>query len=98
MENEEIYPIKAPEQKNSESKNHKAAETIHPKMANCMLKKAPFFLLYEPDSGARRPTHPPSPSRRAVVVLARAPRRAAVGARVSGRVTHKELSRNYTQA
>ena len=26
--NEEIYPIKAPEQKISESKNHKAAETI----------------------------------------------------------------------
>jgi len=29
---EEIYPIKAPEQKISESKNHKAAETIPPKM------------------------------------------------------------------
>ena len=28
---EEIYPIKAPDQKNSESKNHKAAETIQPK-------------------------------------------------------------------
>jgi len=28
--NEEIYPIKAPEQKISESKNHKAAETIPP--------------------------------------------------------------------
>jgi len=29
--NGEIYPIKAPEQKISESKNHKAAETIPPK-------------------------------------------------------------------
>ena len=29
--NEEIYPIKAPEQKISKSKNHKAAETIPPK-------------------------------------------------------------------
>jgi len=29
--NEEIYPIKAPEQKISESKNYKAAETIPPK-------------------------------------------------------------------
>jgi len=28
---EEIYPIKAPEQKISESKNHKAAESIPPK-------------------------------------------------------------------
>jgi hypothetical protein len=36
---EEIYPIKAPEQKISESKNHKAAETISPKNGKLHVEK-----------------------------------------------------------
>ena len=39
--NEEIYPIKAPEQKISESKNHKAAETISPKNGKLHVEKTP---------------------------------------------------------
>ena len=36
---EEIYPIKAPEQKTSESKNHKAAETFHRKNGKLHVEK-----------------------------------------------------------
>ena len=36
---EEIYPIKAPEQKISESKNHKAAESIPPKNGKLHVEK-----------------------------------------------------------